>query len=176
MAEEVIDFTNSSKKITLSPVVPLTVFDIFCRTGQRVEATLLGKAYSNYIEIEEVIPNVITHNLKFDYQEHAKRLDYLQTIYPHLEVIGGLLTDINMAEAEIPLLHMHYVNKDSGFKNRTLLPVPIIMSLSTKLENDNFKIEAYSFNQNYKFCSDLLGISAFEKWTVKLSFGSLSIE
>lgn len=68
MAEEVIDFTHSSKKLILNPAVPLSVLDIFCRTGERVQATILGKAYANYVEVSEIIPNVITSSLKFDHQ------------------------------------------------------------------------------------------------------------
>lgn len=89
-----IDFTYFSKKIILNPTVPLAVLDIYLRTGTRVQATILGKVYPSHVEINEIIPNVTS--AKFDYQEHNKRLDYLQTIYPNLEVLGGLFTDINI--------------------------------------------------------------------------------
>lgn len=56
MAEEFIDFTQSSRRILLNPIVPLSMLDIVCRTGERAQATLLGKVYPSHIEIIEVIP------------------------------------------------------------------------------------------------------------------------
>ena len=56
MAEESIDFGNFSKKILVNPAVPLQVLEIFYRNAHRVQATLLGKVYSNAIEILEVVP------------------------------------------------------------------------------------------------------------------------
>ena len=88
-----IDFTYFSKKIILNPTVPLAVLDIYLRTGTRFQATILGKVYPSHVEVNEIIPNVPA--AKFDYQEHNRKLDYLQTIYPNLEVLGGLLTDIS---------------------------------------------------------------------------------
>jgi hypothetical protein len=56
MAEEFIDFTQSSRRILLNPIVPLSVLDITCRTNERAEATILGKVFSGHIEIVEIIP------------------------------------------------------------------------------------------------------------------------
>lgn len=51
MAEEPIDFGNFNKKILMNPVVPLQILELYYRNNARVQATLLGKVYSNTIEI-----------------------------------------------------------------------------------------------------------------------------
>ena len=49
MAEEFIDFDNSGRKILINPVVPLQIINIYARSGQRVQATLLGRVYTSAI-------------------------------------------------------------------------------------------------------------------------------
>lgn len=56
MAEETIDFGGFGRKILVNPIVPLQMLEVFCRTGNRVQGTLLGKVYSSAIEILEVVP------------------------------------------------------------------------------------------------------------------------
>lgn len=61
MAEEVIDFGNFSRKITVSPIIPLQLFNIKLRNSyNRVQATLLGKVYSQHIDILDLVPTAIT--------------------------------------------------------------------------------------------------------------------
>lgn len=104
MAEETIDFTQSSRRILLNPIVPLSMLDIACRTSERAQATLLGKVYSGHIEIVEVIPmqysnvpNPLTQSLKIDYQEHQRKLESIQQVYPSLDVVGAILTDVDVS-------------------------------------------------------------------------------
>jgi hypothetical protein len=35
-------------------------------------------------------------SLKFDYQEHQKKLESVQQIYPNLDVVGAALTNIKV--------------------------------------------------------------------------------
>ena len=57
MAEELIDFGNFSKRILVNPIIVLQILDIYYRNScNRVQATLLGKVYSNAVEILEVVP------------------------------------------------------------------------------------------------------------------------
>lgn len=56
MQEEAIDFGNLSRKILVNPIVPLQLINIKCRNNTRVQATILGKIYSNAIEILEIVP------------------------------------------------------------------------------------------------------------------------
>lgn len=74
MAEESIDFTQSSRRILLNPIVPLSMLDIACRTSERAQATLLGKVYSGHIEIVEVIPMQYSNVQNLDNPESEDRL------------------------------------------------------------------------------------------------------
>lgn len=50
MLEELVDFGNFNKKILVNPAVVLQILDLHYRnTNQGVQATLLGKVYSNAI-------------------------------------------------------------------------------------------------------------------------------
>ncbi len=74
MTEETIDFTQSLRRILLNPIVPLSVLDIFCRTAERAQATLLGKIYSDHIEIIEIIPVQYTQVIEETIVESENRL------------------------------------------------------------------------------------------------------
>ena len=56
MAEEIIDFGNFSRKITVNPIVPLQVLQLKYRNSQRVQATIIGKVYSSHIDVLDVVP------------------------------------------------------------------------------------------------------------------------
>ena len=56
MAQESIDFGNFSRKILINPAVVLQILELNYRNSLRVQATLLGKVYSNAIEILEMVP------------------------------------------------------------------------------------------------------------------------
>lgn len=57
MTEELIDFGNFSRNITLNPIVPLQLLQLHARnTPQRVQATLIGKVYSSHIDILDIVP------------------------------------------------------------------------------------------------------------------------
>jgi hypothetical protein len=66
-----------------------------------------------------------------------------------------------------------YTNKDSGFKAQGILNYPIILSIGTQFtpKSTNYDLTAYSFNQTYRFCKDLLDVTAFERLDVTLSLG-----
>lgn len=51
-----------------------------------------------------------------------------------------------------------------------------MLSIGTDLKAGDFCIEAYSFNPMFKFCHELMGVSAFEKWNVKISFGEAKVQ
>ena len=71
-----------------------------------------------------------------------------------------------------------YVNKDSGFKAQGILNFPIILSVGTKFTNhsNNFDLSAYSFNQTYRFCKDLMDVTAFQKLDVTISLGEADFQ
>ena len=56
MAEEIIDFGNFSKKITVNPIVPLQMLQLKYRNSQRIQATIIGKVYSSHIDILDLVP------------------------------------------------------------------------------------------------------------------------
>lgn len=56
MTDEAIDFGNFTKRILVNPIVPLQMLNLKCRTGNRVQATLLGKVYSSHVDILEIVP------------------------------------------------------------------------------------------------------------------------
>lgn len=91
-------------------------------------------------------------------------------------MVGAVLTNIKVDSLEIPALHSIYVNKESGFKAQGILTAPIVLSVGTSLKSGDFRIEAYSFNPMYKFCHELMGVSAFEQWTVRISFGDAKVQ
>ena len=65
MAEEIIDFGNFGRKITVSPSIPLQLINIKCRNDRmRVQATLLGKVYSAHIDILELVPVALCEDNK----------------------------------------------------------------------------------------------------------------
>lgn len=91
-------------------------------------------------------------------------------------MVGAALTNIKVDSLEIPALHSIYINKESGFKAQGILTAPIVLSVGTDIRGGDFRIEAYSFNPMYKFCHELMGVSAFEQWTVKISFGDAKVQ
>jgi translation initiation factor IF-1 len=64
MAEEIIDFGNFSKRINVSPIIPLQILNLKCRNGNRIQATILGKVYSSHIDILEIVPVAICEENK----------------------------------------------------------------------------------------------------------------
>jgi hypothetical protein len=67
MIEESIDFGNFSKKILVNPIVPLQILDIYFRNKLRVQATILGKVYSNAIEILDIVPISLSEEHKVSF-------------------------------------------------------------------------------------------------------------
>lgn len=51
---------------------------------------------------------MVSQNLKIDYQEHQRKLEAIQQIYQNLDVVGAVLTDIEVNSKEIPILHNIY--------------------------------------------------------------------
>ena len=84
------------------------------------------------------------------------------SVYPTLQVIGVAVTDLR-PDINLAILHTMYVNKESGFKAQGILTYPIILSVGTELNehSDSIPINAYCFNQNYKFCKEIMEITAF---------------
>lgn len=83
------------------------------------------------------------------------------TVYPTLQIIGVAITDLK-PDINLAYLHTMYLNKESGFKPQGILSYPIILSIDTNLPNTNkFGIEAYTFNQTYKFCKEIMDVTAF---------------
>ena len=82
------------------------------------------------------------------------------------------MTDLTPS-LNLAVLHTMYANKDSGFKAQGILNYPILLSVGTAFAADctNFAISAYSFNPTYRFCKDLLDVTAFEQLDVQLSLG-----
>lgn len=76
------------------------------------------------------------------------------------------------------MLHTMYTNKESGFKAQGILNYPIILSVGTNITKDtqNFQLGAYSFSQTYKFCKDIMDVTAFEKLNVSISLGEADFE
>ena len=52
------------------------------------------------------------------------------------------------------------------------------MSIGTSFPENctNFAIEAYSFNSTYRFCKELLDVTAFEQLETKISLGEADFE
>ena len=69
-----------------------------------------------------------------------------------------------------------YCNKESGFKSQGVLTYPIMLSIGTEITENKMAIEAYTFNQTFKFCKDLMDITAFEKIEPIISLGDSSIK
>jgi hypothetical protein len=94
------------------------------------------------------------------------------TVYPTFQILGVAVTDLQ-PDINLALLHTMYVNKESGFKTQGILNFPIILSVgSTVVPNSkNFNLEAYSFNQTYRFCKEIMEVTAFEKLDVSISLG-----
>ena len=66
-----------------------------------------------------------------------------------------------------------YINKDSGFKAQGILNYPIILAVSSNIEktDKNFNMQAYSYSQVYRFCKDVMDVTAFETLDVSVSLG-----
>ena len=66
-----------------------------------------------------------------------------------------------------------YSNKDSGFKAQGILNYPVLLSVGTIFTTNcsNFALRAYSLNPTYRFCKDLLDVTAFQQLDVQLSLG-----
>lgn len=82
--------------------------------------------------------------------------------------VSDLKPDFNLA-----ILHTMYANKDSGFKPQGILSYPILLSVGTNFNKSstNFDLSAYSFNQTYRFCKDLMDVTSFERLDVSISLG-----
>lgn len=83
-------------------------------------------------------------------------------VYPTLQIIGVAITDL-VPGINLAFLHTMYVNKESGFKAQGILNYPIILSVGSKIspKMNNFELEAYSFNQTYKFCKEVMEVTSF---------------
>lgn len=100
-----------------------------------------------------------------------------------MQVLGVAVTDLE-PDRNLAILHTFYNSKnkadqlDSEFKAQPILPFPLIVSISTKIneKSKNFDISAYSFNKLFLFCKDLMGLTSFEKLEVTISFGDSDIE
>lgn len=84
------------------------------------------------------------------------------TVYPTFQILGVAVTDLQ-PDVNLAFLHTLYVNKESGFKPQGILNFPIILSVGSTIvpKSKNFNIEAYSFNQTYRFCKEILDVTAF---------------
>lgn len=84
------------------------------------------------------------------------------TVYPSLQILGVAVTDLQ-PDINLAVLHTMYANKDSGFKSQGILNFPLILSIGTKFDkkSTNFDLTAYSFNQTYRFCKDLMDVTSF---------------
>ena len=87
------------------------------------------------------------------------------------------VTDL-CASLDLAVLHTMYANKDSGFKAQGILNYPILLSVGTSFPAgcSNFALSAYSFNPTYRFCKDLLDVTAFEQLSVTVSLGEADFE
>lgn len=114
---------------------------------------------------------------KLDFVEHNRALENIRAVYPNLQVIGVAVTNLQ-ADNKLPFLHTMYNNKESYFKAQGILAQPIIVSIGTKVDenSENFNVEAYSFNQSYLFCKNLMNLTAFEKLNVTISLGDTDVE
>lgn len=112
-----------------------------------------------------------------DFVEHQRSLDNIMTVYPTLQILGVAVTDLK-PDIQLAFLHTMYSNKQSGFKAQGILLFPIILSISTIFSETSvgIPIEAYSFNHTYKFCKDLMDVTAFEKLDVTISLGDTQFE
>ena len=79
-----------------------------------------------------------------------------------MSILGAVVTDLQPT-IHLAALHTMYINKDSGFKAQGILNYPILLSVSTHITktSQNFQLEAYSFSQTYRFCKDLMDVTAF---------------
>jgi hypothetical protein len=86
------------------------------------------------------------------------------TVYPSLQIIGVAVTDLK-PDINLAVLHTMYSNKESGFKAQGILVFPIILSINTKFNDEakNFEIQAYTYNQSYKVCKDVMEVTAFDR-------------
>ena len=112
-----------------------------------------------------------------DFVEHQKSLENILNVYPTLSILGVAVTDLKPT-IELAICHTMYVNKDSGFKAQGILNFPILLSVGTEItkQSKNFQLSAYSFSQTYRFCKDVLDITAFEKLNVSLSLGEADFQ
>jgi hypothetical protein len=99
------------------------------------------------------------------------------TVYPSLQILGVAVSDLK-PDINLAALHTMYVNKDSGFKSQGILNYPILLSVGTTFnkKSKNFDLSAYSFNQTYRFCKDLMDVTSFEKLDVSISLGEADFE
>lgn len=112
-----------------------------------------------------------------DFVEHQRSLENIVSVFPNLQIIGVAVTDL-VADRNLAILHTMYVNKESGFKAQGILSYPIILSVGTKFgpQAKNYSLDAYSFNQTYRHCKDVMDITAFERLEVNISLGDADFE
>jgi hypothetical protein len=112
-----------------------------------------------------------------DFVEHQKSLENILTVYPTLSILGVAVTDLQPT-IHLAVLHTMYISKDSGFRAQGILNFPIILSVGTTLtsESKNFQLQAYTYSQTYRFCKDVMDITAFEKLDVTISLGEADFE
>jgi len=112
-----------------------------------------------------------------DFQEHARSLENIMTVYPTFQILGVAVTDLQ-PDINLAVLHTMYVNKESGFKPQGILNFPIILSVGSTIvpNSKNFNLEAYSFNQTYRFCKEIMEVTAFEKLDITISLGEADFE
>lgn len=91
-------------------------------------------------------------------------------------MLGVAVTDLT--PANLAMLHTMYANKESGFKAQGILNYPVLLSVGTTFPPgcSNFVLRAYSFNPTYRFCKDLLDVTAFEQLSVQISLGEADFE
>lgn len=91
-------------------------------------------------------------------------MENITSVYPTLQVLGVAVTDLK-ADKNLAVLHTIYTNKNSGFKPQGILLYPIILSISTKINqaSKNMEMSAYTFNQVFASFRQLMDVNAFEK-------------
>lgn len=67
-----------------------------------------------------------------DFQEHAKAVENVLSVFPTLQIVGCAVTDLD-PDFNLAILHSMYSNKESGFKAQGILVYPIILSVNTKI-------------------------------------------
>jgi hypothetical protein len=91
-------------------------------------------------------------------------LENITSVYPTLQILGVAVTDLK-ADINLAKLHTIYANKNSGFKPQGVLLYPLILSVSTNINqlSKNLDICAYTYNQLFGGFRQLMDVTSFEK-------------